>query len=123
MAYSDPQSLPYSTPRPAVRVGMTDQSGTFQNNDSTGEVTTLVITQNGKGSKKTRQSARLTLNLLVDDPLVSGRKVPVEYSATFVVETPQGMSALRSVNISDVLLKWLSGSSNANLIKLINYEV
>lgn len=121
MALSDPQSITIGTAPGAVslpRVNSGTQVGTFSNYDSKANL--KVSTTYGK---RTRRTARVEFSKVVTDPLVSTTNVLASATAYIVIDVPPtGFSATEQKEFALSLINWLTASTNANLIKVINGE-
>lgn len=121
MALADPQSVTLTSGAVSLpRTGLTLNEGQF--GDSTGEITLTALKTNSKN--RTRNTIRLRKDAIVSDPLVPTQNTPTAYSVHFVSDRAGStVPTADAVELAKALVGWLSASSNANLIKLIQGEL
>lgn len=57
-------------------------------------------------------------------PLIDGNNIPVEWSATLIIERPTAyVSGEATIPSAQGLLTWLTASSYAQLVKLAGLEI
>jgi len=119
MAFSDPQSIDPGTGAVSLpRTSSGANTGTFTSADGS-----LVLTVASILGKRTRRTARITLNKIVTDPYVTDRNVPVSASFYVVLDTPSvGFTAAEMKSAVIGLATWLTASSGAKTAQLVGGE-
>jgi hypothetical protein len=119
MAYSDPQTVTITaTPHTLNRVSSGDNSGAFKKDDRT-----IALSSNHTYGRRVRRAVRLDHSKVAPDPLFPAQNTP--YSLSIFVNMdlpPTGYTVTEVKDVAAGLIAWLTASSNANLIKLINGE-
>lgn len=120
MAFADPQSITYNAvAQSLVRTSSGVNAGSFFTNSGT---TTYGLELSHQYGRRTRRMARLNVGLVNPSPYVSGNSSFESTSVYLVVDTPATNGivdpavAVLSVN---ALTGWLTATSNANALKLV----
>ncbi len=121
MAYADPQSVTYNAvAQSLVRVSSGTNSGRFYVVGAAGSDFSLELSH--QYGKRTRRMARLNVGLVNPNPFATGLSSYESTSVYVVVDTPATNGvvdpavAVLSVN---ALTGWLTATSNANALKLV----
>jgi hypothetical protein len=121
MAFADPQSITYNAVANSLaRVSSGVNAGSFFTTGAAGSTFGLEISN--QYGRRTRRMARLNVGLVNPNPYVTGNSNFESTSVYLVVDTPatNGLVdpavAVLSVN---ALTGWLTASSNANALKLV----
>jgi len=121
MAYADPQSVTYNAvAQSLVRVSSGVNSGRFYATGTGGSDFALELSH--QYGRRTRRMARLNVGLVNPSPFVTGTSAYESTSVYLVVDTPatngivDPATAVLSVN---ALTAWLTASTNANALKLV----
>lgn len=121
MAFSDPQTVTVATVAQTLnRTPVLDgvAQGSFVKDDQSYK---LEITQSKKG--RTSHIVRLSARKIAADPLASANNVEYQMSVTLSVNAPNvGYTATEQKDLIAALAAWLTASTNANAIKLVNFE-
>lgn len=119
MALSDPQSLTLASGAVSLpRTSSGVNSSAYTAADAT---TTFSVSHNY--AKRTRRTARVTLNKITTDPLLSGANVRVSSSAYVVLDVPPaGFTADEQKGLLTAIATWLTASTGANAAKLVGGE-
>lgn len=120
MAFSDPQTVTIATVAQVLnRTGTSDNTGAFKKDDRTVALTT----KHSYGNSRIRRSSRLDHSKVVPDPLFPAQNSPVGLSIFLNVDVPvTGYSVTEQKDVIAGYIAWLTASSNANLIKILNGE-
>lgn len=120
MAFADPQSVTYNAvAQSLVRTSSGVNAGSFFTNSGT---TTYGLEISHQYGRRTRRMARLNVGLVNPSPYVTGNSSFESTSVYLVVDTPATNGivdpavAVLSVN---ALTGWLTATSNANALKLV----
>jgi hypothetical protein len=121
MAYADPQSVTYNAVAQSLaRVSSGVNSGRFYTTGAAGSDFALELSH--QYGKRTRRMARLNVGLVNPSPYATGISAYESTSVYLVVDTPATNGivdpavAVLSVN---ALTGWLTATSNANALKLV----
>ncbi len=121
MAFADPQSVTYNgTALSLPRISSSPNGGAFYTVGSGGSDYRLEISN--QYGKRTRRMARLNVGLVNANPFSTGMSSYESTSVYLVVDTPATNGivdpavAVLSVN---ALTGWLTASTNANALKLV----
>jgi hypothetical protein len=124
MAFADPQSVTYNTKAVSMpRVSSSVNAGRFEGQntvDLPGYDFSFEIS-NQYGSR-TRRLARLNISQLAPNPFLTGSSVMQSSSVYVVVDTPADLGIVDPVVAVlglNSLSAWLTASSNANALKLV----
>lgn len=119
MAYSDPQSVTVTGSASSLaRTGSGINAGTFTSNDGT-----VALQVSSAYAKRTRRTARINLNKIAADPLISAQNIKYSASVYLVVDAPPtGFTVAELTTLVTGLTTWLTTSSAANTIKLLGGE-
>lgn len=121
MAFADPQTVTISTVANTLpRVGSGTATGAFAASD--GSVRLGVSHQYGK---RTRRQARIDINKIAPDPLISSTNIRYSASAYVVVDVPiTGFTVAEQKGLVDALAAWLATGAGAanNTTKLLGGE-
>ncbi len=121
MSFADPQSVTYNgTALSLPRVSSSTNGGRFYVTGASGSDYTLELSH--QYGKRTRRMARLNVGLVNANPFATGLSSYESTSVYLVVDTPATNGivdpavAVLSVN---ALTGWLTATSNANALKLV----
>lgn len=121
MAFSDPQTVTVATVAQTLnRTPVLDGNaqGSFVKDDQSYK---LEVTQSKKG--RTSHIVRLSARKIAADPLTSANNVEYQMSVTVSVNAPNvGYTATEQKDLIAAICAWLTASTNANAIKLVNFE-
>lgn len=119
MAYSDPQTVTIvATPHTLNRVSSGENLGAFKKDDRT-----IALSPSHTYGKRIRRAVRMDHSKVAPDPLFPATNVPYSLSIFLNMDLPTtGYTNTEVKDIAASLLTWLTASTNANLIKLINGE-
>jgi len=116
--FTDPQSVTVSgSAKTLNRLSSTETGGRFGTADRAYKMS--VAHQYGR---RDRHTARLQVDSLVANPLVSGQNINQSVSLTLTFDAPPGYDAATLKAIADGFLANLTASTGANLTKLIGGE-
>jgi len=116
--FTDPQPVTISgATKSLVRTSSTADGGRFATSDRSHRFS--VAHQYGK---RQRHQARLEVDTLVANPLLSGQNVNQSASCYIVVDLPTGYDVAAAKAIVDGFLANLSASTGANVAKLLGGE-
>lgn len=120
MAYADPQTVTINAIANTLnRVSSDKAAGTFQKDDST---VVLKVSHDVQASK-VRHLARIDHTKIAADPLLAGVNVKKTTGVYLVIDAPSvGYTNAELKQVVDGFITWLSGSSGANIVKLLGNE-
>lgn len=118
--YSDPQTITIATVAQVLnRTSSGDNAGAFKKDDRTVQLSS----KHAYGNKRIRRTSRLDHSKVVPDPLFPAQNAPVSMSFYIVADVPEtGYTVTEQKDVITGFVAWLTASSNANLIKLLNGE-
>lgn len=121
MAFADPQSVTYNAVAKSLnRISSSTNAGRFYLAETGGNDFTLELSH--QYGKRTRRMARLNTGIVSANPFSTGLSSYESTSVYLVVDTPATYGivdpavAVLSVN---ALTKWLTDTTNANALKLV----
>lgn len=118
--FTDPQTVTIATVAQVLnRTSAGDNAGAFKKDDRT----VALSAKHSYGSKRIRRTARIDHSKVVPDPLFPSQNTPVGMNFYIVADVPEfGYSVTEQKDVIAGFITWLTASSNANLIKILNGE-
>jgi len=117
--FTDPQAVTISGSAKSLNRTVSTESGS---RFATADRAHQMSVSHSYGKQRTRHEARLKVDTLVANPLVSGQFVNSSMSVYLVVDVPNGYDTATAKANTDGLIANLSASSGANITKLIGGE-
>lgn len=115
--FADPTTITF----PAIGAVAMSRTGTGDNQSSYvnagGDIHFRVFHTYGK---RTRHVARLQFDSLEASPLISGQNITQSMTAYITVDTPPGYDQSTANNYVRGLATWLTETTGANTVKLLN---
>lgn len=119
MAFADPQSITFNGVATSfARISSRENSSKYNNSDSSRRL--LLSSSYGK---RIRRVARIDDEKRAADPLFPTQNRPYSTSFYVVADLPEyGYTNTELAHIGAGLMTWLTASSNANFLRLLNGE-